>query len=311
MKVLVTGAAGFIGSHLSEALLAAGHQVVGVDCFTDYYARALKESNLAAATSRVEYRFIEADLRSADLGPVLDGVEVVVNLAATPGLVLSWEDFDAYQSCNVVAVHRLINACTRAGVRLFVQASTSSVYGATATGDETRPTRPVSPYGVTKLAAEHLLGAHHETFGFPVVILRYFSIYGPRQRPDMAYRIFAERLLRGEQITVYGDGLQTRGNTYVDDCVGATIAAVERGTPGDVLNIGGGEPVALLRAVELLARALHVDPVIEHLPARAGDQRDTIADTTRAQAVLGWTPLVGPEEGLSRFADWMRARTPS
>jgi nucleoside-diphosphate-sugar epimerase len=182
------------------------------------------------------------------------------------------------------------------------------VYGATATGPEDGPTRPVSPYGVTKLAAEHLLGAHHRTFGFPAVVLRYFSVYGPRQRPDMAYRIFGERLLRGEPITVHGDGRQTRANTYVSDCVAATVAAVERGEPGDVLNIGGGKPVALLDAVTLLAGALGVEARIEHAPARAGDQRDTEADSSAAALALGWKPAIEPEEGLGRFADWLRDR---
>jgi nucleoside-diphosphate-sugar epimerase len=305
--VLVTGAAGFIGSHLSEALLGAGHDVVGVDCFTDYYARELKEQNVAAARGHTRFTFAESDLRTADLDPLVDGVDVVINLAATPGLVLSWDDFDRYESCNVSAVQRLIEACRRAGVGRFVQASTSSVYGAEATGDEQRPTEPVSPYGVTKLAAEHLLQAYHRTHGFPVVVLRYFSIYGPRQRPDMAYRIFAERLLRGEPVTVYGDGLQTRGNTYVDDCVAATVLATERGEPGRAFNIGGGRPISLLDALHALAAALGVEPRIEFRPARPGDQRNTFADTARAAAELGWQPTVEPDEGLARQAAWLRA----
>jgi nucleoside-diphosphate-sugar epimerase len=309
--VLVTGAAGFIGSHLSEALLGAGHDVVGVDCFTDYYARALKEQNLAEARRHPRFTFAEADLRTDDLDPLVDGVDVIANLAATPGLVLSWDDFDRYESCNVSAVQRLIEAGRRAGVGRFVQASTSSVYGAEATGDERRPTEPVSPYGVTKLAAEHLLQAYHRTHGFPVVVLRYFSIYGPRQRPDMAYRIFAERLLRGEPVTVYGDGEQTRGNTYVDDCVAATVLATERGEPGRAYNIGGGQPISLLDALHTLAAALGVEPRIEFRPARPGDQRNTFADTSRAAAELGWRPTVEPAEGLRRFGAWARGLEPT
>ena len=167
--------------------------------------------------------------------------------------MLSWDDFDRYQSTNLSAVKRLIDASIAVGIGHFVQASTSSVYGADATGDEDSPCLPVSPYGVTKLAAEHLLRAHSETADLPLTVLRYFSIYGPRQRPDMAYRIFCERMLRGEPITVYGDGKQTRSNTYVGDCVAATIAALGRPADGSVFNIGGGREVELLGAIEVLA----------------------------------------------------------
>jgi nucleoside-diphosphate-sugar epimerase len=311
VRVVVTGAAGFIGSHVVDALLAGGHDVVGVDCFTDAYARSAKEANLAPARQHPRFGFHELDLRVGDLAPVVAGADVVVNEAATPGLDPSWTDFDAYQSCNLTAVHRLIEASAAAGVPRVVQASTSSVYGADATGDESSPTRPVSPYGVTKLAAEHLLLAHHEVHGFPVTILRYFSVYGPRQRPDMAYRIFCERLVRGEPITVYGDGSQVRANTYVDDCVAATLAAIDRGRAGAVYNIGGGRPVALRDAIATLAAVLGVEPVVRHEPARPGDQRRTEAHTTKAAAELGWAPVVEPEDGLAREAAWVAERVRS
>ena len=307
MRIVVTGAAGFIGSHLCEHLLAAGHEVAGLDCFTDYYARGLKEANLEVARRHERFTFAELDLRTDALDALLEGADAVINEAAMPGLVRSWSDFDAYQSCNLTALHRLIEASKRQGIGRFVQASTSSVYGAEAIGDEDQPTRPISPYGVTKLAAEHLLLAHQRTHGFPVVILRYFSIYGPRQRPDMAYRIFCERLLDGEPITIYGDGRQTRGNTYVSDCVSATVAALTRGEVGQQFNVGGGEAVALVDAVEVLAGALGVTPVIEHAPARPGDQRRTMADTTRARTLLHWSPEVVPEDGLRRQAAWIRS----
>ena len=311
MRVVVTGAAGFIGSHLCERLLVDGHDVVGIDCFTDYYARRLKEHNLRVANDAQAFRFEEVDLRTGDLDSLFDGADVVVNEAAMPGLVRSWEDFDEYQSCNLTALHRVIEAARRQEVGRLVQASTSSVYGAHAVGDETQPTRPISPYGVTKLAAEHLLLAHHEVHGLPVVILRYFSIYGPRQRPDMAYRIFCERLLAGEGITVYGDGLQTRGNTYVSDCVDATVAALTEGAAGRVYNVGGGEQISLIDAVRLLAEALGTEPTIEHRPTRAGDQRHTIADTSRARVELGWQPSVLPRDGLAAEAAWVRGLAPS
>lgn len=209
--ILVTGAAGFIGSHLCEALLDAGHRVRGLDCFTDYYSRDQKEANLVLARERDGFELVDADLRTDDLGPALDGIDVVINEAVTPGLALSWDNFEQYESCNVYAVTRLIKACQEATVTRFVQASTSSVYGAQATGAEDQVTRPISPYGVTKLAAEQLLLAYNHAFSFPVVVLRYFSIYGPRQRPDMAYRIFCEKLLRDQPLEVFGDGLQSRG----------------------------------------------------------------------------------------------------
>ncbi len=308
MRVVVTGAAGFIGSHLVEALLAQDHEVVGIDCFTDYYARADKEANLATASTHDRFALHEVDLRVDALEPHLEGADVVVNEAATPGLVLSWDDFDAYQSCNLSAAKRLVDACLATGVGHLVQASTSSVYGTEATGKEEASTRPVSPYGVTKLAAEHLLRAHSESHGLPLTILRYFSMYGPRQRPDMAYRIFCERLLRGTPITIFGDGHQSRSNTYVADGVAATVLAATRDGQGDVLNIGGGREIELLDALTILADILEVEPIVNHEPARAGDQRRTVADIGRAQEVLGWSPEVAPEDGLRHEADWVRQR---
>lgn len=251
---------------------------------------------------------MEADLRTAVLEPLLDGADAVINEAATPGLVLSWDDFERYQSTNLSAVKRLIDACVAVGAGHFIQASTSSVYGAEATGSEESVTLPVSPYGVTKLAAEHLLRAHSETFGLPLTILRYFSIYGPRQRPDMAYRIFCERLVREEPITVFGDGAQSRSNTYVSDCVGATVAALTGPADGTVFNIGGGREIKLLEAISILSEHLGIEPVIQHREARRGDQRRTVADTTRAREVLGWKPEVEPEEGLPEQARWVRVR---
>jgi nucleoside-diphosphate-sugar epimerase len=247
MKCAVTGAAGFIGSHLCEALLAGGHQVLGLDAFIPYYPRALKERNLAELLGRPGFAFHDVDLRTDPLDPLVAEAEVVFHLAAMPGLVKSWTDFDGYWTCNVQATQRLLEAVRRhSRLRRFVYGSTSSVYGRYGTGDESLPTRPISPYGVTKLAGENLCRAFAEERGLPLVVLRYFSVYGPRQRPDMGYHRFIRALLCGEPVTVYGDGMQVRGNTYVGDCVAATVAAAEAPV-GETYNVGGGEAASFSR----------------------------------------------------------------
>ena len=303
-RVLVTGVGGFIGSHVAEALLRRGVEVVGLDGFVDSYPRADKERNLRGLTAQPGFRFVEADLRDAPLDDVVADVDAVVNEAAFAGLPRSWSDVPSYVGCNLLGLARLIDACQRAGVQRFVQASTSSVYGREAVGDETTPTRPTSPYGVSKLAAEHLLLAHVAERGFPAVILRYFSIYGPRQRPDMAYRIFTEQLMTGVPITVFGDGHQSRSNTYVEDCVAGTLLALEAGTPGEVYNIGGGVEIELLEAIGLIAELLDRRPRIQHRPARPGDQRRTCADTTKAHDQLGYRAAVEPRAGLQAQVLW-------
>ena len=305
MKCVVTGAAGFIGSHLCERLLGLGHEVVGVDAFLPYYPRAAKEANLAGALAAPGYRFQCADLRSDALEPVFDGAEAVFHLAAMPGLAASWDDFDGYLGCNVLATRRLLEAVRRAapGLRRLVYASTSSVYGRFASGDETLPTRPVSPYGVTKLAGEQLCRAYGDVVGLPVVALRYFSVYGPRQRPDMAYHRFIRALLLGEPVVVYDDGLQVRGNTYVGDCVGATVAAMEA-PAGEVYNVGGGEAVSVLDVLGKLERLAGRRFVVRHEAARPGDQRHTFADTAKLRRHLGWMPKTGLNEGLAAQWHW-------
>ena len=307
MRILVTGAAGFIGSHLAERLVADGHEVVGIDSFTDYYPRATKERNLEALCRTPRFEFHEADLRTSDLLPLLD-VEVVIHEAAMAGLMRSWTDFDSYVTCNLLATERLIAAARATGVRRFLQVSTSSVYGTDAVGDELTPTRPVSPYGVTKLAAEHLVLAHVAVHGFPASILRYFSIYGPRQRPDMAYHIFAEALIDRQPIVIYGDGLQSRSNTFVDDAVAGTIAAIEGADVGEIYNIGGGEEITLLEAVNLIAAALGAEPSIRHEDPRPGDQRRTCADISKAGKAFGYEPQTMPREGLAAQVEWHLAR---
>jgi len=307
MRVLVTGAAGFIGSHVCEKLLVLGHEVVGIDAFVDYYPREAKERNLREFAAHPRFSFSEVDLRVDSLDECLDGVDAVVNEAAMAGLMRSWSDLDAYVSCNINGLQRLIEACQRAGVSRFVQASTSSVYGRDAVGNEAQPTRPVSPYGVTKLAAEHLLAAHVAASDFPAVILRYFSVYGPRQRPDMAYHIFIDAMLGGRPITVYGNGLQSRSNTYIDDCVGATVNALMHGDVGEAYNIGGGDEITLHRAIELIAEAADATPQIRYEAARPGDQARTWADTEKARQAFGYRPSVKPSVGLREQVEWQAA----
>lgn len=306
MRYLVTGAAGFIGSHLCERLLSSGHEVVGLDAFVPYYPKAVKEGNLAEVLRQTRFRFLPLDLRTDDLRPALEGVDVIYHLAAMPGLVASWTDFDLYLSCNVTATQRLLEAVKGSRtLKRFVYGSTSSVYGKFASGDETLPTKPVSPYGVTKLAGEHLARAHLETFATPVVTLRFFSVYGPRQRPDMAYNIFIKALLADSPITVYGDGQQVRGNTYVADCVEAVIASANSQV-GETYNIGGGEMVSVVDVLRKLEHIAGKKFTVKTEPARIGDQRHTFADTTKLRRHLGWEPKMTLDEGLAKQFEWQR-----
>jgi nucleoside-diphosphate-sugar epimerase len=308
MRVVVTGAAGFIGSTLAESLVAEGHEVVGIDAFIPYYPREVKEANLERLRDEPRFRFAELDLRTADLAPCLEGADAVIHEAAMAGLMRSWTDLELYASCNILATNRLIEASMQAGVARFVLASTSSVYGLEAVGDEDHALEPSSPYGITKLAAEKLVLAHVALRGFPATIIRYFSIYGPRQRPDMAYHRFIEAMLDGTPITVYGDGEQTRSNTYVTDAVRGTMLALERGAVGGIYNIGGGRTIALNEAIRLIAGHVGVEAIIEREPARPGDQRHTSADISRARDALGFEPTVEPSEGLARQVAWHQER---
>jgi nucleoside-diphosphate-sugar epimerase len=308
MRCVVTGAAGFIGSHLCEDLLRRGHTVAGIDAFIPYYSPALKADNHSALLAHPRYRFHAVDLRRDDLDEAVADADVVFHLAAMPGLPRSWTDFDGYLSCNVQATQRLLDAVRLGapGLRRFVYASTSSVYGKVALGDESSPTQPVSPYGVTKLAAEHLCRAYADAHRLPLVILRYFSVYGPRQRPDMAYHRFAHALLHGLPVEVYGDGQQVRGNTFVTDCVEATVAAVEA-PAGETYNVGGGESASVLEVIRKLEAVAGRSAEVVFKPARLGDQRQTFADTAKIRSHLGWRPRTRLDDGLARQWRWQAA----
>ncbi|HVP14056.1 MAG TPA: NAD-dependent epimerase/dehydratase family protein [Terriglobales bacterium] len=306
---LVTGAAGFIGSHLTERLLGRGVRVTGVDAFTGYYDPALKRANLETARRDPAFRLIELDLGADDLARLPD-VDVVFHLAAQPGVRASWgAEFASYAHHNVLATQRLLERYRGAGLQRFVYASSSSVYGDAErfpTAEDLLP-RPFSPYGVTKLAGEHLLLLYGRNFGMPCVALRYFTVYGPRQRPDMAFHRFCRAMIRGEPITVYGDGRQSRDFTYVADAVEATDLAWERGDGPAVYNVGGGSQVEVREAIELLERRLGRRAQTRHEPLPPGDPLRTRADATRLRAALGVVPSTPIERGLAAEADWALA----
>jgi UDP-glucose 4-epimerase len=313
MKALVTGAAGFIGSHLTAALLDRGAEVTGLDSFTDYYPRFIKEMNLGVNAGRPGFRFIGGSLQNADLPALLADKTHVFHLAAQAGVRKSWgSDFRIYTDNNVDATQRLLEACVGLPLHRVVYASSSSVYGDNVSipmREDALP-QPVSPYGVTKLAAEQLCYLYHANHGVPTTSVRYFTVYGPRQRPDMAFHKFIRAALRGDAITLYGDGEQTRDFTFVTDAVAATVAAGDRGARGRAYNVGGGSRVSVNQLFEIIGR-IHGRPLnIQREAAQKGDMRDTFADSTRARADLGFAPRVSLEQGLEAEYRWL-ASTPA
>ncbi len=308
MKAFVTGVAGFIGSTLAERLVRAGDDVVGIDCFTDYYPREAKERNLAFLRTAPNFRFIESRLQDADLGRLVADRTHVFHLAAQAGVRKSWgRDFDVYTTNNIEATQMLLEACVGTGIERLVYASSSSVYGdlvAMPMREDALP-QPVSPYGVSKLAAEQLCYLYFVNFGVPTVSLRYFTVYGPRQRPDMGFHKFLRAAIEGTPIAVYGDGEQTRDFTFVEDIVSANIAAAERGISGRVYNIGGGSRVSLNHVLELIGRVTGRQPVIAREAAQKGDMRHTYADTELARADLAFRPTTDLERGLAAEFSWL------
>lgn len=310
MRALVTGGAGFIGSTLSERLLEQGASVRAIDAFTDFYPRPLKERNLENLRGRAGYEFIEGDLRDLDLSAALDGVTHVFHLAAQAGVRRSWgKEFQVYTGLNVDSTQRLLEACATKPIERLVYASSSSVYGdeVAIPMTETALPQPVSPYGVTKLAAEQLCHLYFVNYGVPAVSLRYFTVYGPRQRPDMGFHRFFSGVLAGQPLIQFGDGLQTRDFTFVADAVTATATAAVRGVPGRVYNIGGGSRVSLREVFDLIARVSGRKVTIDQQGPQKGDMRDTYADTTLARQDLAFAPSVTLEEGLRAMWRWMEA----
>jgi nucleoside-diphosphate-sugar epimerase len=305
---LVTGAAGFIGSHLAEALLDRGFRVRGADCLTDYYPIGFKKANLAAIGDRDDFELYEIDLRTADLDFLCDGVSVVYHQAAQPGVRASWGlEFETYLSQNILATQRLLEHFKERPIEKFVYASSSSVYGEAVSlpMKETDRPQPYSPYGVSKLAAEHLCRLYTRNFGVPTVSLRYFTVCGPRQRPDMAFHRLVRSMLKGEEFVVYGDGDQTRDFTYVGDAVAANLAAGEAGKPGEVYNIGGGGRISLKEAIAMLESVSGRKAQVRFDERQKGDPTHTVADTSRAREDLAYVPQTPLKEALRLEYEWM------
>jgi len=309
MKALITGVAGFIGSTLAESLIASGADVVGIDSFTDYYPRPIKENNLSGVRRQPGFRFIEARIQDVDLPQVLADRTHIFHLAAQAGVRKSWgRDFAVYTANNVEATQVLLEACKGRPLDRLVYASSSSVYGdrVSLPMKEDALPQPVSPYGVSKLAAEHLCSLYYTNHGVPTVSLRYFTVYGPRQRPDMGFHQFLRAAIRDEPIKVYGDGEQTRDFTFVQDAVRATIAAATRGRPGGVYNIGGGSRVSVNQVVEMIGHVSGRRPRVEVAPAQKGDMRHTYADTEQARVDLDFRPAIALQDGLAAEYQWLR-----
>jgi UDP-glucose 4-epimerase len=323
MKCLVTGAAGFIGSQLAVRLAERGDEVVGIDNFLDSYPREVKEDRAQWVRGMEGIRFIEGDLMEADLGELLDGVEVVFHQAAQAGVRASWgQTFEVYARNNILATQRLLEACrgtttaarqesrrhNGTGVRRFVYASSSSVYGDNAPlpTPETAATQPYSPYGVTKLAGEHLAMLYWANFGVPAVALRYFTVFGPRPRPDMAFCRFARAILAGQPIRVFGTGEQSRGFTHVSDVVEANLAAVEQPCEGEVINIGGGASLTVNEVIACFEEIIGKPAIVEREDVQKGDVRHTMADVAKAKRVLDWKARKPFMEGLEGLVESVR-----
>lgn len=310
MHILVTGCAGFIGSHTTERLLRDGHDVRGVDCFTDNYDPALKRASLRHVTAKPGFELIEADLVTADPHVLLQGIDAVLHLAGQPGVRDSWSSgFEIYVKRNITATQRLLEAAKSTNISRFAAASSSSVYG----NAETYPTtelavpQPVSPYGVTKLAAEHMCSLYAKNFGVPTVSLRYFTVYGPRQRPDMALRRMIDLSLAGKAFQLFGDGSVSRSFTYIDDVVEANLAALLSESPsGSVCNIANESTASMTELIDLVSNALGQPVRLDRLPAAAGDAQRTGGSSALAAELLGWSPSTSLESGVKQMVSWCR-----
>src|SRR6056297_748166 len=302
MKALVTGTAGFIGSTLTEKLLKEGYEVIGVDCFIDYYPRKLKEKNIESFIDNNNFTFIEKNILDLDLKELLKDIDYIFHQAAQAGVRASWgEDFEIYSDNNIMGTQKLLEAAKESNIKKFVYASSSSVYGDTDNlpMKETNRLQPVSPYGVSKLAAENLCYLYYKNFNVPIVSLRYFTVFGERQRPDMAFHKFIKAILAGEEITVFGDGRQSRSYIYVLDIVRANLLASESTVRGEIFNIGGdGKRVVLNDAISLIEKLIGKKAKRNYQNKVRGDVKHTSADCSKAKSMLNYRPVVDFEEGL-------------
>jgi len=310
--VVVTGAAGFIGSHLVEALLHRGEQVIGVDRFNDYYNPAFKRKNISHLESHPAFKLVDGDIQSLDWAALLVDVEVIYHQAAQPGVRASWgQGFSAYTEHNINATQVLLEAAKDAtSLKRLVFASSSSVYG----DAQTLPThesicpQPVSPYGITKLAAERLCWLYSKNFGVPVTALRYFTVYGPRQRPDMAFHKFFKAILQQQAIPIYGDGQQTRDYTFISDVIAANLAAATQpAAVGEIFNIGGGSRVVLTEVIDTMEEVIGQPIRRDHIETAKGDARHTAADVSKAKKLLGYQPQVALLDGLTQEWQWIQS----
>ena len=303
MKVLVTGCAGFIGSHLVDRLLKLGYEVIGIDCFTDYYSREIKEKNVAKALNYKNFGLVGEDILAMGKFPE---VGYVFHLAAQAGVRASWgKSFEIYTRNNIEATQKLLEFYKDSNIKKFVYASSSSVYGdAELPMKEDSLLKPVSPYGVTKLAGENLCYLYWKNYNVPTVSLRYFTVYGPRQRPDMAIHNFVRAIFKGDEITVFGDGTQTRDFTYVDDAVEANILAAENDLVGEIFNVGGGSRISVNELIGMMENIIGKKAKVKYIEKQKGDVQDTWADVSKAEAKLNWNPRVNINKGLKRFMEW-------
>lgn len=307
--ILVTGGAGFIGSNLIKSLAIQDYKIRAVDCFLkESYNPKIKEDNWQQFKTFKNVELVEFDMRNEFPKSLLAGVDYVINLAAMPGLMQSWSDFGVYSSCNISALFNLLQAIEVRSIENFIHISTSSVYGKLAIGNESDVTLPISPYGLTKLAAEELVQMWHRNQNLQFTILRYFSVYGPNQRPDMAYSKFITSILEDKPIDVFGDGTQSRTNTYVQDCVEGTILALKLKATNQVFNISGVNSTTVSEAILQIEEGLGKRAKINWLPTRPGDQLVTKGEITKAKKLLGYSPKVSFNEGIDQQINWYRSK---